>query len=392
MQNINSDAIFKNRQIMNIHMARENNDMLNIHIDGRMIYSSGIGRCLREIIKEIIIIDKNVKIDIYGRKADYHRYLQEYSINQHEIIFRENNSPIYSFREQIAGSINNLKKNKNDVFYYPHYNLPYLIQENSVFTIHDFTQFKFPEYFGTNKVKIARLILNNAVKKSKKIIVVSKSTAEDFYSYFPGHIDKVEIIYNAVSKDFRPLSDEEKELFIEKYKPGKYIMFVGNNKPHKNIAGLVKSFADIKKEFADFKLLIISKDFKLEDISIEEKIKDDITIIDSVSDDELVYYYNCASILVLPSFYEGFGLPVIEAMACGCPVVASNVSSMPELCGEAAILIDPYDADSITGGISSLLGNKGLRERFINKGYEQVKSFKWEITARNYVKVFRNIK
>jgi glycosyltransferase involved in cell wall biosynthesis len=372
-------------------MERNKDSMLRIHIDGRMLYGSGIGRCLREIIKEVPSIDKNIEISLYGDPQDYKRYLSEYNIGGKEIIFREDRSSIYSIREQIVGSMISLKDKSSQIFYYPHYNLPFVPGRNSVFTIHDFTQFKFPEYFGKNKIKIARLVLNNAVKKAKKIIVVSKSTLYDFYYYFPEYKRKAEVIYNGVSEKFKILGDREKKDFLTKNKFGRYILFIGNNKPHKNISGLIKSFASIKKEFSDFKLVIISSGFDLESFPVDDRIKEDIFVVDETSDDELVYYYNCAFMFILPSFYEGFGLPVIEAMACGCPVITSNVSSLPEVGGDAALYINPYDTGSFTHGIRKLIGSSNLRNNLIEKGAERAKLFSWENTAGKYLEVFENI-
>jgi glycosyltransferase involved in cell wall biosynthesis len=372
-------------------MERNKDNILKIHIDGRMLYGSGIGRFLREIIREIISIDKGIKIYLYGNSCDYRRYLKEYSISSNKIIFRLDKSPIYSMMEQITGSIISLKDRSIDVFYYPHYNLPFIVNKNSVFTIHDFIQFKFPEYFGKNKVKIAKLVLNNAVKKAKKIIVVSKSTLNDFYYYFPDYKGKTEVIYNGISKKFKVLEDEKKKDFLMKNKFGRYILFIGNNKPHKNISGLINSFARIKEEFKDFKLVIISRGFDLESILVEDKIKKDIFVIDEASDDDLVYYYNCAFMFVLPSFYEGFGLPVIEAMACGCPVITSDVSSLPEVGGDAALYINPYDANSLRDGIKRLISDSNLRNDLIKKGIDRAKLFSWKDTAGMYLEVFRDI-
>lgn len=372
-------------------MKMSKDNKLKIRIDGRMLYGSGIGRCLREIIKKVLSLDKNIEISLYGDPQDYKRYLSEYNIEGKEIIFREDRSPVYSVREQITGSMISLKDKSSQVFYYPHYNLPFVTGRNSVFTIHDFTQFKFPEYFGKNKVKIAKLVLSNAVKKAKKIIVVSKSTLYDFYYYFPEYKREAEVIYNGVSEKFKILGDREKKDFLNKSKFGRYILFIGNNKPHKNISGLINSFASIKNEFKDFKLVIISSGFDLESFPAEDRIKEDIIVVDETSDDELVYYYNCAFMFILPSFYEGFGLPVIEAMACGCPVITSNVSSLPEVGGDAALYINPYDTGSFTHGIRKLIGSSNLRNNLIEKGTKRARLFSWENTARKYLEVFENI-
>lgn len=420
--------------------AEPKDKMPLLHIDGRMLYSSGIGRFLRETLKEITAIDKDIKVYLYCSHDDYKRYLNEYAINTCQVIFKNYCSPIYSVREQIRGSLINLKIKAADILYFPHYNLPLIVHKNSIITIHDFIQFKFPEYFGKIKVKIARLILNNAAKKAKKIIVVSKSTRDDFCSYFPAFKDKVEVIYNGISKRFKILEDKKRVDFLAKNRLKKYILFIGNNKPHKNISGLVNSFIEIKKEFTDFELVIISKGFNLKqpfisgmqhnrghgidyqgnncqqnDLqdnnmasinekniaehytkpgiatvnNIDKKVFEDIIVIDEATDDELLYYYNCAYMLVMPSFYEGFGLPVVEAMACGCPVVASNKSSLPELCGHSAILVDPYDKKSLTEGIKKLIIDNDLRQALIKKGIERAQLFSWQNTAKKYLEVFR---
>jgi glycosyltransferase involved in cell wall biosynthesis len=372
-------------------MGTSNNNCLKIHIDARMIYNSGIGRCLREIVKEITLIEKNVKIYLYCRHGDYERFVNDYSINPGQVFFRKDNSGIYSIREQLQGSLINFKKNKSDIFFVPHYNLPYLTPANSVFTIHDFIQFKFPQYFGKNKVRFAKLILKNAVKKARKIIVVSKSTYNDFCDYFPEYKNKARVIYNGISKDFKVISGEKKKDFLKDKNLLDYIMFIGNNKPHKNISGLIDSFKDIKNDYNNLKLVIISSGLELDSFDVKRSIKDDIIVLDNVADSELVYYYNCARMLVFPSFYEGFGLPVLEAMACGCPVVASNISSVPELCGDAAVLIDPYDKDSITDGILSIIHNDEYKNELVKNGIERVKMLNWTNTAKGYLEIFRHM-
>ncbi|MBN1299531.1 MAG: glycosyltransferase family 4 protein [Actinobacteria bacterium] len=363
----------------------------DIHIDARMLYSSGIGRCLREIIKEIILTGKNIKIYLYCRYEDYEKFVNEYSINEKQAIFKKYNSGIYSVREQIEGSFINFRKNKSDIFFVPHYNLPYFTPANTVFTIHDFTQFKFPQYFDRKKVRFAKLILDNAVIKAKKIIVVSKSTLNDFCSFFPGLKNKARVIYNGISKDFRVISEKEKKDFLKNKNLNDYLLFIGNNKPHKNISGLLSSFKDVKQKYKSLKLVIISSGFDPSNMDIEDNIKKDIYVIDNTGDSELVHYYNCARMLVLASFYEGFGLPVLEAMACGCPVIASNISSLPELCGNAAVLVDPYDKDSISTGILKIIEDDDLKNRLVKEGLERAKLFSWADSAKKYLDEFIDI-
>jgi glycosyltransferase involved in cell wall biosynthesis len=373
-------------------MKKPDNKTLRLHIDARMLYMSGIGRCLREIVREILNIDKNIKVRLYGKEKDCLRYIQEYSLNGDLISFRKDNSPIYSIREQVMGSWNSLTANGCDVFYYPQYNLPYIAPKKSVFTIHDFIQFKFPEYFGKNRIKIARFILKNAVRKAKKIIVVSNSTKKDFCEYFSDHQDKVSVIHNGISNRFRIFGKKKKDNFLISHRLKRYILFVGNNKPHKNISSLVNSFRILKSKYPDIKLVIISSGFRLDDITSGNGIDKDIIIIDNISEDELILYYNCALMLVLPSFYEGFGLPIIEAMACGCPVLTSGISSMTEVGNDAANYFNPYDKHSITGSMIRLIEDQDEIKNMIKKGLKRAKAFNWKKAAGKYLEIFRAIK
>jgi glycosyltransferase involved in cell wall biosynthesis len=356
-----------------------------------MLYMSGIGRCLREILKELVK-DGGIDISLSGREADYNKYIDEYDIDPVSINFIKYDRPIYSVSEQFIGSWNNLNlKNKYDVFYYPHYNLPFLINENSIFTIHDFTQFKFPQYFGKSRVKIARMILNNAVKKANKIITVSESTKKDFYQFFPDYDKEIKVIHNGISENFRVLTDEERKSFKQQKNLDKYILFVGNNKPHKNIDGLVRAFKHVREVYPDFKLVIISSGYKINNRGIVQGTGEDIIIINGVTEEELILYYNCAFMMVLPSFYEGFGLPIIEAMACGCPVVTSDVSSMPECGGDAAVYIKPHYTESFASEIKKLISSSNLRNKLIEKGIGRAKLFSWHNTAGKYLEIFRNL-
>jgi len=372
-------------------MKKAKNNLQRIHIDCRMLYSSGIGRCLREIIKELILIDSNITIYFYGSPPDYKRFMDEYYISQDRLILNINDSPIYTLKEQLAFSWINLKNKNIDIFYYPHYNLPFYTQRNNIFTIHDFIQFKFPDYFGKTRVKVAKMILDNSVKHAKKIIAVSESTAKDFGDYFPQYKEKVEVIFNGISKNFKVLDDKQKKDFAGRHKLGEYLLFIGNDKPHKNINGLINAFIEVKKEYAYLKLVIISRGFNLNSLILDDNIRKDIIQIDDVSETELINYYNCANMLALPSYYEGFGLPIVEAMACGCPVISSNISSMPEIAGGAAYLIDPFDVFSIKEGIKKLIEGRNLRSELIKKGIERAKVFDWRKTAIRYLETFREV-
>jgi len=154
--------------------------------------------------------------------------------------------------------------------------------------------------------------------------------------------------------------------------------------------GLIDAFLILKEEYPEFKLVIISRGFKLNGVSMDNSVKQDIIIVDEVSEEELILYYNCAFTLVLPSFYEGFGLPIIEAMACGCPVITSNISSMPEIGGDAACYIDPNNVPDIADAIKKFIKNNSFRGEMIEKGRKRARYFSWKNTARSYLNIFKD--
>ena len=172
-----------------------------------------------------------------------------------------------------------------------------------------------------------------------------------------------------------------------------YILFVGTIQPRKNIARLIEAYSMLDNK--DLELYVVGKPgWMFEDIYKTPKkfgIENRVKFLDKVSDSELVELYKKAECFVLPSLYEGFGLPVLEAMKYGCPVITSNVSSLPEAGGDAALYVDPQSARDIKDKIEQLLGDKKLREDMIKKGYEQVKKFSWEKTARETLKVLEEV-
>ena len=164
----------------------------------------------------------------------------------------------------------------------------------------------------------------------------------------------------------------------------KYVLFVGTLQPRKNIARLIEAFSKLNK--SDLNLVIVGKKgWKFEEIlAAPEKfgVGNKVKFLDSVTDEDLPAFYKNAICFVLPSLYEGFGLPVLEAMQYGCPVIASNVSSLPEAGGNAALYVDPLDAGDIAKKLELMINDNDLRQKFIKRGYVQVKKFSWEKTAR----------
>jgi glycosyltransferase involved in cell wall biosynthesis len=194
---------------------------------------------------------------------------------------------------------------------------------------------------------------------------------------------KISVIPHGISNRFHcraPLS-----------KKRNYIFYAGRSSPIKNIEGLIGAFEMLLNEYSiDIKLKLTGDERKL-NFSIEERLRDKVEFVGYPSDDQLVELYRNALLLVFPSFYEGFGFPPLEAMACGCPVVVSNVASLPEICGDAAYYVDPHDVESIAGGIHRVLTDEALRQGLIEKGLERSRLFSWEKSAREHIEVFEEV-
>ncbi len=365
---------------------------MKIFIDARMINKAGIGRYLREILSNIAIIKKDISFYFNGDPAEIGEYVSNNKVFDGRNHINGYNVPIYSLKEPMAGSVLNYRnRNSMDLFFFPHYNAPFYMPENSVITIHDLIHFKFPQYFGKLKVNLAKIILRNGVKKAKKIIVDSGSTAKDLVAMFPAIREKIKVIHIGISSGFKVIDKKKVDNFKRKKKLDRYILYIGNKKAHKNLGGLVEAFLDAKRSFKDLKLVIIGKRFKDVDIKAMLKYKADaadIIELENIGDNEIIYYYNAASAFVFPSFYEGFGLPPLEAMACGCPVIASNASSLPEICGDGAYYVDPDSTTSIARGICEVLGDEDLQKSLIAKGHKRAGLFKWEEAARKTLNVF----
>ena len=369
---------------------------MKIFIDTRMINKAGIGRYLREILKNIASLNKDIIFYFSGDSVVIKDYVSKNKVfdGRNQII--DYNIPIYSLKEPLAGSTLNYRNRKSmDLFFFPHYNVPFYMPGNSVITIHDLIHFKFPQYFGKLKVNLAKIILGNGVKKAKRIIVDSDSTAKDLVSMFPVIEKKIKVIHLGIPASFKVIDKKKVDNFKRKKKLDRYILYIGNKKAHKNIGGLIEAFLDAKRSFKGLKLVVIGKRFKGLDIGAMLKYKADaadIIELENVGDGEIINYYNGASAFVFPSFYEGFGLPPLEAMACGCPVIASNAPSLPEICGDAAYYVDPESTSSIARGIIDVLSNKRLQKDLINKGHKRGGLFKWEDAARKTLKVFMESK
>jgi len=234
------------------------------------------------------------------------------------------------------------------------------------------------------------------IKRANHIIAVSESTKSDLVNYLKIPESKISVIYNGVDHNvFKPYRVRPYHVRLH-YR--QYILYVGSERRRKNLGRLFVSFAALKREFPDLMLVKVGslgrcKEFRSQTLETLSRlgITEDVIFVDHISELNLAYYYSSAALLAYPSLYEGFGLPLAEAMACGCPVVTSNTSSLPEVVGEAGIMVNPYDTRSLAQAMRQVLTDSELRDSMVRKGLEQSKKFSWERTAELTLQVYNKV-
>lgn len=270
-------------------------------------------------------------------------------------------------------------------------------------TIHDLSFERYPENFSLKR-RLWHIFINpkKLCARADSIITVSESTKNDLVDLYKIAPQKIRVISSGVAEKFTVLNRNDEKLIKvkEKYKlPYKFILYLGTIEPRKNIIGILRSYQQLQrdgaadanqKELLNYKLVIAgSKGWLSRKIFSEvekSEFRDNIKVINFVEDADKEFVYNLASLFIYPSFFEGFGFPVLEAMRCGVPVITSNVSSLPEIVGSGAIMVDPDKPGEIAEAIKDLLTNKKIREDLVKKGFERAEFFSWQKTAKEFLK------
>lgn len=301
-----------------------------------------------------------------------------------------------------------------DLIHYPYFDLffmtlPLMRKKKTVVTIHDTTPLVFPEHYPPGiKGKLKFGAQKLALRTVSGVITDSKNSKKDIVKYLDYPKEKIHIIYLAAADIFKPITDHRSLVTVkQKYHlPNRFVLYVGDVNYNKNILGLVKACKSIKVPLVIVGKQAAQKEFdrthpeNQDLVWLQEKAKEKLPITDHrslvtllgfVPDKDLVALYNLATVYCQPSFYEGFGLPVLEAMACGTPVVTSKKASLPEIAGKAAVFIDPYDINDITNGLIVAIDDGDLREDLIARGLKQAKKFSWEKVANETYKVYQEI-
>lgn len=266
-------------------------------------------------------------------------------------------------------------------------NLAPILYRNNIVSVLDLSFYLHPEWFSYTFSSLYNFFIPKAVSKAKHVITISKSSKNDIIKYFNVEEKKVDIVYPSVSNQFiNPPVTKGANIY------GKYILAVSSIDPRKNFIGLIKAYKACK--FTDTKLLIVGSEHKVfANSEIKAEVANDKNIIFTgyINDDELVNLYQNALVFAYPSFFEGFGIPPLEAMACGCPTLVSNTTSLPEVCGDASLYVDPNDINSIKEGLENIFNSNELRADLIDKGYKQILKFNWYQSAMHLNKIISSL-
>ena len=286
-------------------------------------------------------------------------------------------------------------KLKCDLFHCLYSNHPLFFKGKQMVTIHDLKYVLHPEFMGS-KGKLKSIYLKNlmrhAAKHCQKLITVSESTRNDLLKVFPhmsGLAERTEVVYEAATVSMKENPEIKERFHLDK----PYFLYLGELRPHKNVGRVIEAFMKFKAELAegaDVRLIVAGKPHK-SFVMPAGSHRDDIIFTGYVKDDDAYTLYSNARAYCLPSLYEGFGLPILEAMKCGCPVITSDFSSTAEVAGDAGLLVDPLSVDAIADAMTKVYTDEAFRQELIEKGYAREKEFSWADTAEKTLAIYKEI-
>lgn len=381
--------------------------MMNIGIDCRALQDSfiaGIGYYIHYLLHNLAKIDKeNRYILLYNSfRKSFLKGAPKYEYeNFRQVMFRIPNIFFSTISgtmlsrlipaERLTGPV--------DIFHATNFLVPYVKYAKIILTIYDLSILKFCGFHPVKRRFVfSKSRLYYSARNCHRIITCSEATKKDVVDILEARPEKVKVIYGAISPEFKELdSNELIQEAMKRYSlPEKYILFVGTLEPRKNIVRLIEAFKKIKDKLkGEFKLILIGgRGWYYKDIFATIKrlgLDDSVRYLDYIAREDLPPILNGAEAFVYPSLYEGFGLPPLEAMACGVPILVSDVSCFPEVFGDSALRVDPYSVDEIADGIYRILTDRNLREALRQKGLKKAREYSWERTARETLALYNEV-
>lgn len=372
--------------------------LFDAHLSDQSV--TGIGRYINKLLAELLAIDKQNEYHVFIHQCvdDEHPMgllkapnLKKYVVPFHGPSLRQHYE-IKSF----------VKRIEPDIYHHPHFDLPLRINIPSIVTIHDLKYIRFKHFFkGSPHLKslYMREMMKNAAKRAQRIIAVSQYTKDDMVTFLNVNPEKIDVIHHGMNRSSSEIeetnADSQADFIYNSEIKNKYILFVGEKRPHKNISRLIEAYHLARVNHGiSHQLVIVGKsytDYDPGDRIRELNLEMDVILLDYVDDGALSTLYKNADLFILPSLYEGFGFPVLEAMQYGVPVIASNVTALPEIVGHAGLLVDPHNVTEIANAIARVLSDEGMRSEIVKNGYQRVKKFTWKQCAEQTLNVYKSI-
>ena len=366
---------------------------MRVGIDARLVYyqQAGTSRYCLQLMRALAEIDQQDQFTVLQSRRDPHPLISQANFQTRYLW-----TPCHHRLEQHLLSLE-LRFTPLDVLHSPDFIPPFRRRCRSIITIHDLAFLLYPQFLTKSSARYYGQI-DQAVRRTDHIIAVSESTRRDVERLLgvPEHM--ITVIYEAPRRFFHPLPGLDLRPRLQKRfgLERDYVLFVSTIEPRKNVPTLLSAFQQLLDHYhpeVDLALAGASGWLTDEVYGLVGRLglTGRVHFLGRVSDEELVWLYNAARMLVLPSFYEGFGLPPLEAMACGTPVIVSNVSSLPEIVGDAALLFDPTDVGELTVAMWRLLSDEPLRSELVGKGFKRAACFSWERAARETLELYRRV-
>jgi len=374
---------------------------VKIAIDIRRMTEFGIGTYTRNVLRALGRLDRQTKYFLIGSPEKV-KEIGSLPPNFHAVPLLEPDTTSKGYFEFRVI----LRRLACDLVHIPHlFGLPRALPCPYVMTVHDLL-----EHMSRSKGKsglrrsLDYQLTRRVLKNSARIVAVSQFSKSEIEKLFEIPSEQIEVVYNAIDERFLHghASDAERELIAERYQVTyPFLLYSGRISPHKNLVRIIEAFSALRGELEkeqklpDLKLIIIGDDLSshpdLRRTVIRSGVQNDVRFLGFVPIDILRIFYDVAKVFLFPSLYEGFGLPPLEAMAHGTPVVTSNISSLPEVVGNAAVLVNPENVFEIMRATHRVLVDQNLREKLKVRGYEQAKRFSWDSSARRILRIYEEV-
>ncbi len=370
---------------------------MRIGIDARLLDESGVGRYIRNLLNQLGKLDHENEYFIFLLKKDFDslRSLSQYS-NFQKV---ETNIPWYTLKEQTQFP-KILNKYNLDLVHFPHFNVPINYKRKYIVTIHDLIHQHFAMQRASTHGRLIykfkqlgyKFIFSKALKNSDKILTPSEFVKKQLIKEWKVKSEKIVVTPEGVEQDLvnlsKKINQEKTGKILQKFNiQPPFLFYVGNAHPHKNVEGLIEAFLKLRQSYQYIQLVLSGKDHYFWQKIKQKNINSNIIYTGFINDEELAALYKSTVCYVVPSFEEGFGIPLLEAMALGCPIASSNKGSLPEVGGDACEYFDPGDSKDMANAIMRVINDKKLRGRLVANGSRRVRQFSWEKLARQTLDV-----